>query len=151
MVIFQIEKFLEKRQADFNVENWLYPNYEWQNNRNDNGDSGIFNLQKLSKRVIKVNLEPKKIESIIVNENHWTLKFKDKESEILISRLLIDDNSFSHDHLFYFENEDNYFKFLNFLNDLFIKDTKIIKEVDTIIYYPKTIKNKLHSIDDLIE
>lgn len=150
-IIFQIERFLEKRQADFNVENWLYPNYEWQNNRNDNGDSGIFNLQKLSKRVIKVNLEPKKIESIIVNENHWTLKFKDKKSEILISRLLIDDNSFSHDHLFYFENEDNYFKFLNFLNDLFIKDTKIIKEVDTIIYYPKTIKNKLHSIDDLIE
>lgn len=57
-LIFQIEKFLEKRQADFNIENWLYPNYEWKNNGNENGGSEIFNLQKPSKRVIKVNLEP---------------------------------------------------------------------------------------------
>lgn len=149
-LIFQIEKFLEKRQADFNIENWLYPNYEWQNNRNENGGSEIFNLQKPSKRVIKVNLESEKIESIIVNRNNWVLKLKDKESEIFISRLVMEDNRFSHAHLFYFADEDNYFKFLHFLNDLFIKDTKIIKEAETIIYYPKSIRNKIYSIDELI-
>lgn len=150
-LIFQIEKFLEKRQADFNIENWLYPNYEWQNNGNENGESEIFDLQKPSKRVIKVNLEPEKIESIIVNRNNWVLKLKDKESEIFISRLVMEDNSFSHAHLFYFADEDNYFKFLHFLNDLFIKDTQIIKEIETIIYYPKSIKNKIYSIDELVE
>lgn len=150
-LIFQIEKFLEKRQADFNTENWLHPNYEWQNNGNENGGSEIFNLQKPSKRIIKVNLEPEKIESIIVNRDNWVLKLKDKESEILISRLVMEDNSFSHANLFYFADEDNYFKFLHFLNDLFIKDTQIIKEIETIIYYPKSIKNKIYSIDDLVE
>lgn len=150
-IIFQIEKFLERRQADFNVENWLYPNYEWQNNMNENGSSEIFSLQKSSKRVIKVNLESEKIESIIVTRNNWILKLKDKESEIFISRLFMGDNSFSHAHLFYFADEDNYFKFLHFLNDLFIKDTQIIKETETIIYYPKSIKNKIYSIDDLVE
>lgn len=149
-LIFQIEKFLEKRQADFNTENWLHPNYEWQNNGNENGGSEIFNLQKPSKRIIKVNLEPEKIESIIVNRDNWVLKLKDKESEILISRLVMEDNSFSHANLFYFADEDNYFKFLHFLNDLFIKDTQIIKEIETIIYYPKSIKNKIYSIDDLV-
>ena len=150
-IISQIEKFLERRHADFNVENWLYPNYEWQNNMNENGGSEIFNLQKQSKRVIKVNLESEKIESIIVTRNNWILKLKDKESEIFILRLLMEDNSFSHDNLFYFADEDNYFKFLHFLNDLFIKDTQIIKEIETIIYYPKSIKNKIYSIDDLVE
>ena len=149
-IISQIEKFLERRQADFNVENWLYPNYEWQNNMNENGGSEIFNLQKSSKRVIKVNLEPEKIKSIIVTKKNWILKLKDKEAEFYISRLHIEDNSFSHDHLFHFADEDNYFKFLNFLNDLFIKDTKVIKEIETIIYYPKSIENKIYSIDDLI-
>lgn len=62
----------------------------------------------------------------------------------------MEDNSFSHAHLFYFADEDNYFKFLHFLNDLFIKDTKVIKEIETIIYYPKSIENKIYSIDDLI-
>ena len=150
-LIFQIEKFLEKRQADFNTKNWLYPNYEWENNGNENGGSEIFNLQKPSKRVIKVNLEPEKIESIIVDRDNWVLKLKDKESEIFISRLVMEDNSFSHAHLFYFADEDNYFKFLHFLNDLFIKDTKIIGKIETIIYYPKSIKNKIYSIDDLVE
>jgi hypothetical protein len=149
-LIFQIEKFLEKRQADFNTENWLYPNYEWQNNGNENGGSEIFNFQKPSKRIIKVNLEPEKIESIIVNRDNWVLKLKDKESEILISRLVMEDNSFSHAHLFYFADEDNYFKFLHFLNDLFIKDTQIIKEIETIIYYPKSIENNIYSIDELV-
>ena len=148
-LIFQIEKFLEKRQADFNIENWLYPNYEWQNNGNKNGESEIFDLQKPSKRVIKVNLEPEKIESIIVTKNHWILKLKDNELDVLISRLLIDDNSFQQDYLFYFADEDNYFKFLNFLNDLFIKDTKIIKETEKIIYYPKLIENQIYSIDEI--
>ena len=149
-IIFQIERFLEKRQADFNTENWLSPNYEWQNNGNENGGSEIFNLQKPSKRIIKVNLEPEKIESIIVNRDNWVLKLKDKESEILISRLVMEDNSFSHAHLFYFADEDNYFKFLHFLNDLFIKDTQIIKEIETIVYYPKSIENNIYSIDELV-
>lgn len=150
-IISQIEKFLERRRADFNVKNWLYPNYEWQKNMNENGSSEMFSLQKSSKRVIKVNLESEKIESIIVTRNNWILKLKDKESEIFISRLLMEDNSFSHAHIFYFADEDNYFKFLHFLNDLFIKDTQIIKETETIIYYPKSIKNKIYSIDDLVE
>ena len=150
-IIFQIEKFLERRQADFNVENWLYPNYEWLNNRNKNRCSEVFNLQKPSKRVIKVNLETEKIESIIVTRKNWILKLKDKEAEIFISRLHNEDNSFSHDHLFYFADEDNYFKFLNFINDLFIKDTKVINVIETIIYYPKSIENKIYSIDDLVE
>ena len=149
-IISQIEKFLERRQADFNVENWLYPNYEWLNNRNKNRCSEVFNLQKPSKRVIKVNLETEKIESIIVTRKNWILKLKDKEAEIFISRLHNEDNSFSHDHLFYFADEDNYFKFLNFINDLFIKDTKVINVIETIIYYPKSIENKIYSIDDLI-
>lgn len=150
-VISQIEKYLEKREVDFDIENWLNPKYEWQNTEDNDERFGTFKLLKPSTREIKVNIEVKIIESIIETSNNWIIKLKDKNSEISISRFPIENNSSLDKQLFHFSNEDNHFKFLKFLDELFIKDLINMNGTKTNIYYPKSLSNKLYSLEDLFD
>lgn len=150
-IISQIEIFLEKREADFDIENWLHPKYEWENNENSDEHFGTFKFLKPSMREIKVKLEVNKIKSIIETTNNWILKAKDTNSEILISRFPFKENTNFGKQLFFLSDEDNHYKFLKFLNELFIKDISNTSGTKTNIYYPKSISNKLYSLDDLFD
>lgn len=150
-IISQIEIFLEKREADFDIENWLHPKYEWENNENSDEHFGTFKFLKPSMREIKVKLEVNKIKSIIETTSNWILKTKDTNSEILISRFPFKENTDFGKQLFFLSDEDNHYKFLNFLNELFIKDISNTSGTKTNIYYPKLISNKLYSLDDLFD
>lgn len=150
-IISQIEIFLEKREADFDIENWLHPKYEWENNENSEEHFGTFKFLKPSKREIELKLEVNKIKSITETTNNWILKAKDTNSEILISRFPFKENGYLGKQLFFLSDEDNHYKFLKFLNELFINDINNINGTKTNIYYSKSISNKIYSLDDIFD
>lgn len=150
-IIYQIETFLKKIKSDFDIENWLNPVYEWNDAKDNCNKHGKFKLQKPSNRVLKLDIETEKIEYILEYKMNWRIKVKDQESMILISRMNFKEGSLFEERMFYLLDEENYFKFVKFLNDLFIKDTKNIEGVITDIYYPKSISEKVYSLEDLFE
>lgn len=150
-IIYQIETFLKKIKSDFDIANWLNPVYEWNDTKDNCNKHGEFKLQKPSNRVLKLNIEIEKIEYILEYKMNWRIKVKDQESMILISRMVFKEGGLLKERLLYLSDEENYFKFVKFLNDLFIKDTKNIEDVITDIYYPKSISEKVYSLEDLFE
>lgn len=150
-IIYQIETFLKKIKSDFDIEDWLYPVYEWEVTEDNRNKHGKFKVRKTSSRILELGIEVEQIDYILEDEDNWSLKIKGKESMILISRMLCKEGSLFEERILYLLDEENYFKFVKFLNDLFIKDTKNIEDVITDIYYPKSISEKIYSLEELFE
>lgn len=152
-IIRLTEQYLNKMTANFDVNSWLNPVFEWQNEKQETSKAGEFKFLKLSQREIIIKLEIDKIKSITKGKNTWEIKLNDEKSTILsISQNLLknnsDNDSLSNRTLYPFD-ENNYFKFLKFIEDLFIKDNIYSNYSDQIIFYPKKILKNSYSLDDL--
>lgn len=152
-IIRLTEQYLNKMTANFDVNSWLNPVFEWQNEKQATSKAGEFKFLKLSQREIKIKLEIDKIKSITKGKNTWEIKLNDEKSTILsISQNLLNNDS-NNDSLnnqtLYPYDENNYFKFLKFIEDLFIKDNIYSSYSDQIIFYPKKILKKSYTLDDL--
>ena len=123
--------------------------FEWNEEANIKKKFGIFEFLKSSQREIKLKLELEKIECILEYEQYWELKSKNNNTSIVIDKTFINNITSSKDKRLYFSNKDNYYKFLKFVNDLFIKDIIQKNGKDTKIYYPESISDKIYSLDNL--
>lgn len=152
-VISLVEDYLSNRKANFDINTWLNPVFEWQNEDRVATKAGEFKFLKTTQREINIKLEIDKIKSIKKNIDTWDIELNDGKSTILsISQNLFNSNKdYNHlvNRILFLLDEINYFKFLRFIEDLFIKDKIYSNTYEETIFYPKEISNKSYSLDDI--